>query len=381
MRGPGYESMPTRSLSCEVPLSCEVRCQRNTACGTSLRVLYRLLIRPVLYCLSAERAHHLIITLLVVAQAIPGGLALLRWLFCRAGRPVHVLGLDFPNPIGLAAGFDKDARVFQALGAVGFGFVEVGTLTAQPQPGNPPPRLFRLVKDRALLNRMGFNNRGARDAATRLRARGVGGPVLGINIGKTKVVPAEDAVADYVQSARLLGTYADYLVINVSSPNTPGLRDLQAVDSLRPILESVRDALLKEVPQRKVPLLVKIAPDLADEDVRAVARLALDVGLDGIIATNTTISREGLLTPPHQVDSLGTGGLSGAPLKKRALEVLRLLHSETHGQLVLIAAGGIETAADVLDRLQAGAQLVQIYSALIYDGPGLPSRLARELAQ
>lgn len=342
-------------------------------------MLYRLL-RPVLYLLSAEQAHGLIIFLLRLAQSVPGGLPLLRLLFGSRARPVKALGLTFPNAIGLAAGFDKDAEVFPALFALGFGFVEVGTLTAQAQPGNPQPRLFRLVKDRALINRMGFNNHGAAHAAAQLmrtRRRATG--ILGINIGKTKVVPAEQAAEDYEKSTRLLAPFADYFVVNVSSPNTPGLRDLQAIDSLRPIVQSVRRALDETVSLRRVPLLVKIAPDLADEDVRKVADFAREVRLDGIIATNTTISRDGLCSDPAKVQSLGAGGLSGAPLKQRSLEVLRILRQQAGPELTLIAAGGVESDEDARARLAAGANLVQVYSALVFEGPSLPSRLARAL--
>lgn len=344
-------------------------------------MFYRLLVRPLLYCLSAETAHHWAIFALRLVQAVPGGLAVLRALF-RVGRaqPVVALGQTFPHAVGLAAGFDKDATVFPALFALGFGFVEVGTITAQAQPGNPRPRLFRLPSDRALINRMGFNNLGAHAAAARLRhLQRPAGSVLGVNIGKTKVVPAEQAIADYEASARLLGPYADYLVVNVSSPNTPGLRDLQAVSSLRPILLAVRQALDETVTARRVPLLVKIAPDLANDDITAIAQLANEIRLDGIIATNTTISRDGLRTPQGDVRALGAGGLSGAPLKHRALEVLRLLRDQVLPQITLISAGGIETVDDVRTRLAAGAQLVQVYSALVFDGPSLPSHLARGL--
>lgn len=345
------------------------------------RVLYRFLVRPFLYLLSAETAHHLAIFALRFVQALPLGVHLLRLVFSRTSKnTVHALGLTFPSPLGLAAGFDKDARVYPALGALGFGFVEVGTITAKGQPGNPKPRLFRLVKDRALINRMGFNNRGADDAARRLRHRKVGSsPILGINIGKTKVVPAEEAVRDYEESAALLARYADYFVVNVSSPNTPGLRDLQAVSSLRPILEAVRGALNRTVPERHVPLLVKIAPDLADDDVIEVAALARELKLDGIIATNTTISREGLKSPPSLVSGCGAGGLSGAPLKERALQIITLLRREVGPDMTLIAAGGIESAEDAKQRLAAGANLIQIYSALVFEGPSLPGRITSAL--
>lgn len=286
---------------------------------------------------------------------------------------VRALGLDFPSPLGLAAGFDKEAAHVDALAALGFGFVEIGTITAQPQEGNPRPRLFRLPADGALLNRMGFNNAGAVAAAARLARRHDPGVVVGVNIGKTKV--ADDAVADYRESATLLAPHADYLVINVSSPNTPGLRDLQAVEQLEPIVAAVRAAA------PGVPLLVKIAPDLADEDVDAVAALALRVQLDGLIATNTTISREGLRTPPAAVDALGAGGISGAPVAERSLAVLRRLRARVGEDLVLVSVGGVADGADVAARLAAGATLVQAYTAFVYGGPRWPARAQRELAR
>jgi dihydroorotate dehydrogenase len=297
---------------------------------------------------------------------------------------VRALGLSFPGPVGLAAGFDKDARGTRGLAALGFGFVEVGTVTARAQPGNPRPRMFRLTADRALVNRMGFNNAGAAAAAARL-ARARGGPVVGVNIGKTRAVPDADAAADYAASARAVAAVAGYVVVNVSSPNTPGLRDLQAADRLRPVLVAVRSALDAAVPGRRVPLLVKIAPDLADADVDAVADLALELGLDGIIATNTTVSRDGLASPAAEVAAAGAGGLSGPPLRARSLAILRRLHARAGDRLVLIAVGGIETPDDAWERLQAGATLVQAYTAFVYGGPLWPRRmhagLARRLAQ
>jgi dihydroorotate dehydrogenase len=285
--------------------------------------------------------------------------------------------------VGLAAGFDKNAEVFSALFGIGFGAVEVGTLTGQAQPGNPQPRLFRLPRDRALVNRMGFNNKGSAAAASFLstKAANKGEGILGINIGKTKIVPSEQAADDYEHSARLLVPHADYLVVNVSSPNTPGLRDLQAVESLRPILQRVRSTIDQVSPARRVPMLVKIAPDLSDEDVLAVADLALELELDGIVATNTTIGRSALSSSPAEVDACGAGGLSGAPLKRRSLEVLSLLYRQTKGRLLLVSVGGIESTEDAWERIVHGASLIQIYSSLVYAGPGLPSRLSRGLAR
>jgi dihydroorotate dehydrogenase len=346
-------------------------------------MLYRLLYFLVLQRLPAELAHHVSFALLRFLMAIPG----VRALATRALAPrdpklrVHALGLDFPGPLGLAAGFDKDARGADALGALGFGFVEIGTVTAQPQPGNPKPRMFRLPADRALINRMGFNNEGAEAAAARLarRDRRNSRLIVGVNIGKTKVVEEADAVADYVASATRLAPLADYLVVNVSSPNTPGLRHLQAVEKLRPLLAAVRVACDRATPGRHVPLLVKIAPDLADDDVDAVADLALELGLDGIIATNTTIARAPLSTDAARVAALGAGGLSGKPLKERALIVLRRLRARVGTRIVLISAGGIETGADADARLRAGATLVQAYTGFIYGGPLWPRRVQREL--
>ena len=292
---------------------------------------------------------------------------------------VRALGLELPSPLGLAAGFDKEAAHVDALTALGFGFVEIGTITALAQPGNPRPRMFRLPADRALVNRMGFNNAGAQVAAARLARARDPGVVVGVNIGRSKL--AQDAAADYRASAAALGAHADYLVINVSSPNTPGLRDLQAVAQLEPVIAATRAGLADAGLDRPVPLLVKIAPDLADEDVDAVADLALRAGLDGLIATNTTISREGLRSDGEAVAAAGAGGLSGAPLADRSLAVLRRLRARVGDELVLVSVGGVESAEDVAERLAAGATLVQAYTAFVYGGPLWPRRVQRGLAR
>lgn len=353
---------------------------------------YPLLFTTVLRRLDPERAHHLAFAAIRAAARVPGLRSAVRAVFAPAHPTLRVtaLGLDLPGPFGLAAGFDKNAVGIDGLAALGFDFVEIGTVTASPQPGNPRPRLFRLVRDRALVNRMGFNNDGSAAVAARLtRRRDAGrGPhrahtVVGVNIGKTKAVPetpASAAVADYVTTTERLAPHADYLVVNVSSPNTPGLRDLQATDRLRPLLTEVRAAADRAVPARRVPLLVKIAPDLADEDVDAVADLAVDLGLDGIIATNTTISRDGLAADPETVAAAGPGGLSGAPLKARALTVLRRLYARVGDRVTLVGVGGIETADDAWERILAGATLVQGYSGFVYAGPGWPRTLHRGLA-
>lgn len=343
--------------------------------------MYRVVYGGLLRHLPPEAAHAAGFWLIRVAAAVPGGAWVLRRFLAPRDPALRVraLGLDFPGPLGLAAGFDKDARGVTGLAALGFGFVEVGTVTARPQPGNAKPRMFRFPAERALVNRMGFNNAGAAALAARLRALRGPRPVIGVNIGKTKVVPDDEAIADYVLSARLVADVADYVVVNVSSPNTPGLRGLQAADKLKPLLTAVREALDEASPRRRVPLLVKIAPDLADADIDAIADLALEIGLDGIIATNTTISREGLHDTAAVADA-GAGGMSGAPLKARALEVLRRLHARTGNRLVLVAAGGIGSAADARERLAAGATLLQAYTAFIYEGPLWPHRVHTALA-
>jgi dihydroorotate dehydrogenase len=344
--------------------------------------MYRFFYWLVLSRLPVEGTHRVTFALLRAFVAVPG----MRGIMTRVLGPrdealrVHVFGRELPGPLGLAAGFDKDAKGVGALLACGFGFVEVGTVTAEAQPGNPKPRMFRLTKDRALINRMGFNNDGADAAAQRLSHRTSEGTV-GINIGKTKRVSEDEALADFSRSAQTLAPLADYLVVNVSSPNTPGLRDLQAVSKLRPLLQAVRAACDVASPMRRVPLLVKIAPDLADADIDAIADLALDLKLDGIIATNTTISRSGLETPADEVEKIGNGGLSGAPLKTRALDVLRRLRARVGTSLVLIAVGGIETGDDAWARIRAGATLVQAYTGFIYGGPMWAKRVQRELAE
>jgi dihydroorotate dehydrogenase len=346
--------------------------------------VYRVIYAALLRRLPPEGAHRAAFWLIRAAAEVPGFVFVLRRVLGPRDRAlrVHALGLDFPGPLGLAAGFDKDGEGVIGLAALGFSFIEVGTVTARPQPGNPKPRMFRFTDERALVNRMGFNNHGAAALAARLRAvRARPGfkPIIGVNIGKTKVAGEDEAVADYVTSARLVADVADYVVVNVSSPNTPGLRNLQAADKLRPILVAVRGALDEASPRRRVPLLVKIAPDLADSDVDAVAELALDLGLDGIIATNTTISRAGLHDSAAVADA-GPGGMSGTPLKQRSLEVLTRLHDRCGKRVTLIAAGGITTPADAEARLAAGATLLQAYTAFIYEGPFWPWRVQSGLA-
>ncbi|MCL0120191.1 quinone-dependent dihydroorotate dehydrogenase [Corynebacterium pygosceleis] len=326
------------------------------------RPLYNLALRAM-FTLPPERIHNYIMNGLQVLHGMGRPNRVLGRVL-GVSDPVlrqEVFGVEFPQPLGLAAGFDKNATCADAWGALGFGYAELGTVTASPQSGNPQPRLFRLREDRAILNRMGFNNHGAAAVARNLHRRKLD-DVIGINIGKTKVVPSDEAVEDYRTSAKMLGHLADYLVVNVSSPNTPGLRDLQAVESLRPILRAVTEVA-------DTPVLVKIAPDLSDADVDAVADLAVELGLAGIVATNTTVSREGLVTDAAKVEAMGAGGFSGPPVAARSLEVLRRLHDRVGGKLVLVSAGGIETPQQAWERITSGASLLQGYTGFIYGGP------------
>ncbi|MGT2427258.1 quinone-dependent dihydroorotate dehydrogenase [Amnibacterium kyonggiense] len=333
---------------------------------------YRAFFRTVLMRMDPEAAHHAAMVVIRAIGAAPVADAVRRRT-TAGGRPVTAMGVRFPTPFGLAAGFDKNAIALRGLGALGFGHVEIGTVTARPQPGNPAPRLFRLPADGALINRMGFNNDGAEVVAARLRRlrRRGGLPIVGVNIGKSRITAVEDAVDDYRFSARLLAPLADYLVVNVSSPNTPGLRGLQELDLLEPLLAAV----LAEA--GATPLLVKIAPDLDDDAVRHIGALAARLGLAGIVATNTTVRRDRLRTPARQVEAMGAGGLSGPPVAARSLEVLRVLREALPADACVISVGGVATAGDVRARLDAGADLVQGYTAFLYRGPGWAASLNR----
>jgi dihydroorotate dehydrogenase len=337
-------------------------------------VLYKLIFKSFFKFIDAELAHHIG----MFAIRVLGVTGLSTFLRLKSKHPVQAMGLHFDGPFGLAAGFDKNAVAIKALGDLGFSHVEIGTVTAIAQSGNEKPRLFRLIRDRALINRMGFNNQGAEAVANRLAKTrlhyGSKLPVIGVNIGKSRVVEVEHAVSDYRQSAKLLAPHADYLAVNVSSPNTPGLRSLQTTEALRPILEAVTDEALGK------PVLVKIAPDLADSEIAEIAKLVKKLKLAGVIATNTTISRDGLKTDAVTVAEKGAGGLSGAPLKARSLEVLDLLRKTLDETFVVISVGGVETAASVNERLAHGATLVQGYSAFIYEGPLWARKINRSLS-
>jgi dihydroorotate dehydrogenase len=346
---------------------------------------YTTLLKPLLFRLDAETAHNLIITAL--QHAAPPGLLRALYGYEHEALRQRVWGMDFRSPIGLAAGLDKNGVAIDALGACGFSHVEIGTVTGQAQSGNPAPRLFRLVDDRAVINRMGFNNHGSATVAARLSARYAHrrpGCVLGINLGKSKVVDLSAALSDYEISVRALGALADYVVINVSSPNTPGLRDLQGEAFLRPLLAGVRSTL-NDVAANK-PLLLKIAPDLSDDGIDAAVDVALETGCNGIIATNTTITRTGLTTSVARIDAIGAGGLSGAPLRQRSTAVLarvarRVLAQPAAQRIPIIGVGGVDNTDAAWEKICHGATLVQIYSAMIYHGPAMIGRINRGLVK
>ena len=338
--------------------------------------MYRLLFSLILSRLDPERAHTMAFSVIRFLPLL--GVGALVSLFTRptADLRVDTLGLRFESPFGVAAGFDKEGTGIRGLGQLGFGHVEVGTITALAQPGNDRPRLFRLIPDRAVINRMGFNNHGAEHTAGVVAgavARRVR-PVVGINIGKSRAIEVDDAVGDYLASTRLLAPLADYLVVNVSSPNTPGLRGLQELERLAPLLSAVKAAA------NSTPVLVKIAPDLSDDEAVKIATLAVEL-LDGIIATNTTLSRANLATEQSVVEAAGAGGLSGPPVAARSLQLLRLIRSVVPAEFCVISVGGVETAADVAARLDAGATLVQGYTAFLYRGPLWAREINRGLAK
>ena len=326
-------------------------------------MIYRAFFNLIFSRFDPETAHHLGVVLIKFLGAT--GLADLARLGTKPGA-VKVMGLEFKGPFGMAAGFDKNAEMVKELGQLGFSHVEIGTVTRHAQDGNPKPRLFRLKKDLSLINRMGFNNEGADAVSKRLeklKSSCATLPIIGVNIGKSKITELEDAVSDYQYSAEKLAPFADYIAVNVSSPNTPGLRSLQAIDQLEPILKAV---IAKAAGK---PVLVKIAPDLADEDVVAVAALATKLRLAGVIATNTTVSRAGLRTDSQRVSSMGAGGLSGPILKERSLEVLKLLRANLPSEIVIVSVGGVFSPADVSQRLKLGASLVQGYTGFVFEGP------------
>ncbi|MBF9236465.1 quinone-dependent dihydroorotate dehydrogenase [Hymenobacter sp. BT683] len=343
--------------------------------------MYKAFVKPALFTLDAERAHHFVFDNLRRAARLPGAKAMLRSLynFQHPSLAREIFGLKFPNPVGLAAGFDKNAALTDELATMGFGFVEIGTVTPRPQSGNPQPRLFRLPQDEALVNRMGFNNDGAAVVAARLARRQNRQLIIGGNIGKNKDTPNERAAEDYVACFEALAEVVDYFVVNVSSPNTPNLRQLQEKKPLIDLLQQVQTCNQRRAKPR--PLLLKIAPDLTDSQLDDILEIARETQLSGLVATNTTISRDNLVTDAAQVAALGAGGLSGRPLRARATEVIRYLHQRSQGELPIIGAGGIHSAADAQEKLAAGASLVQLYTGFIYEGPALVSQINKALVR
>ncbi|RAV99142.1 quinone-dependent dihydroorotate dehydrogenase [Pseudochryseolinea flava] len=341
--------------------------------------MYKLILRPLFFLVDPEKIHYRVFSWLKLMGKIPGLMSIVRGMFQYQHTSLkrEILGLTFENPVGLAAGFDKDAKLIDELSAFGFSFIEIGTLTPKAQPGNDKPRMFRLPEDKALINRMGFNNGGVNEAIVRLKNRK--SPVIvGGNIGKNKVTPNESALDDYLHCVKVLHPYVDYFVVNVSSPNTPGLRELQEKEPLQKLLREVI-SLSKAISPYK-PVLLKIAPDLTQTQLDDIVEILKTTGTDGIIANNTTISREGLKTPKTTLDAIGNGGLSGAPLTQRSTEIIRYLRERLGNQYPIISVGGIMTPSDALEKLEAGADLVQIYTGFIYEGPGLVKAINKAIA-
>jgi len=335
------------------------------------------LIRKIFFTVDAETIHHWVMRRLQFAYNTAPLRTMMKSMFTVKKKSLerNLWGLTFPNPVGLAAGFDKDAKATDALACLGFGFIEIGTVTPRPQPGNPKPRMFRLPADKALINRMGFNNEGATAAAQRLKSRKEH-IIIGGNIGKNKDTANEQAGDDYEKCFHELYDVVDYFVVNVSSPNTPGLRALQDKEPLTQLLNRLQDINRKK--QNK-PLLLKIAPDLTNEQLDDIIEIVRDTKLSGIVSSNTTISRDGLNTPKTDVEAMGAGGLSGAPLRTRATEVVKYLHTKSNGAFPIIASGGIFTAQDAREKLDAGATLVQVYTGFIYEGPGIAKSICNGL--
>ena len=340
--------------------------------------MYKLLFKPIFFLFSPETIHNIVFAMIKIASRIP----LTMWIWKKifvikdASLKRNVFGLTFDNPVGLAAGFDKDAKLYNELAAFGFGFIEIGTLTPKRQPGNPKPRLFRLHQDEALINRMGFNNGGVEKAVERLKKRNTQ-IMIGGNIGKNKVTPNEVATRDYEISFESLFPYVDYFVVNVSSPNTPGLRELQDKEPLTKLLMRLQE--LNAVKEIRKPILLKIAPDLTDVQLDDIIAIVQDSKIDGVIATNTTIDRSMLTTAQKKVDAIGNGGLSGKPVKARSTEVIRYLSEKSNQAFPIIGVGGIHSAKDAIEKLEAGASLVQVYTGFIYEGPTLIKRINKAI--
>ncbi|MBF91135.1 MAG: dihydroorotate dehydrogenase (quinone) [Flavobacteriales bacterium] len=340
--------------------------------------MYKLLIKPIFFLFSPETIHHIIFAMVKFGARIPLKMWIWKKMFCLEDNRLkrEVFGLTFDNPVGLAAGFDKDAKLYNELAAFGFGFIEIGTITPKGQPGNPKPRLFRLLQDEALINRMGFNNGGVEEAVERLKKRNTQ-IMIGGNIGKNKVTPNIEATSDYEISFEALFPYIDYFVVNVSSPNTPGLRELQDKEPLTKLLMRLQE--LNTAKESRKPILLKIAPDLTYSQLDDIIAIVQDSKIDGVIATNTTIDRSMLTTDQNDVEAIGNGGLSGKPLKARSTEVIRYLSEKSNKAFPIIGVGGIHSAEDAIEKLEAGASLVQVYTGFIYEGPALIKRINKAI--
>ena len=335
--------------------------------------MYKVFIKPILFLFDPEWVHHTVFSTLKLIHRIPGMGNLIKGFYQVKDQRLErkLFGLTFPNPVGLAAGFDKDAKLYKELSNFGFGFIEIGTLTPKPQPGNPKKRLFRLPEDGGLINRMGFNNEGVEAAIERLkRNKGI---LIGGNIGKNKLTPNEEAVSDYVQCFEVLFSHVDYFVVNVSSPNTPNLRALQDKEPLTHLLQTLKD--LNHSKSKPKPILLKIAPDLTEEQLVDIIDIVTSVKIDGVIATNTTLSREGL----HSKNKSEMGGLSGKPVTKKSTEVIRFLHKKSKNAFPIIGVGGIHSPKDAIEKLEAGASLVQLYTGFVYEGPGVVKKINKAI--
>lgn len=341
--------------------------------------MYKILVKPFLFLFNPERAHNLTFSLLQFFLK-PGFMKrVVSSVYCVKSEKLvrNIAGLKFPNPVGLAAGLDKDAKVTDEIACLGFGFIEIGTVTPKAQPGNEKPRAFRLPKDEALINRMGFNNEGATAAALRLRQRNNKNIIIGGNIGKNKITPNEDAVNDYLFCFNELFDEVDYFVVNVSSPNTPNLRELQDKEPLQNLLQALVNENEKKPVQK--PIFLKIAPDLNNEQLTDIVEIVTNTRIAGVVATNTTVSREGLITNAEAVKAMGAGGLSGKPVSKRSTEVIKLLRAKLDKSYFIMGVGGIHSAEDALEKLHAGADVIQLYTGFIYEGPALVKRINKKL--
>jgi len=338
--------------------------------------MYKFIVRKIFFLFNPETAHHLLFTLLKVPFV--GILLKLIYKYEHPSLRRQLFGLTFPNPVGLAAGFDKNGEVVDQLSNLGFGFIEIGTVTPRPQQGNPRPRLFRLPEDQALINRMGFNNDGVEKVAMRLKKRR-GKVLIGGNIGKNKDTSNLEAIHDYEACFKALYDTVDYFAVNVSSPNTPGLRELQDKEPLTKLLTRLKN-LNESMPKQK-PILLKIAPDLSDTQLDDIIQISKERGIDGVIATNTTIGRKNLVTTKKEIEQIGDGGLSGQPLRDRSTEIIRYLFEKSRGSIPIIGVGGIHSPDDAIEKLAAGASLVQIYTGMIYEGPGLAKKIKKRIVR